>query len=64
MSYREYVIAAYCVFAVVMLWDFIAPRLAIRQQARAARLRALRASSADTQRTAGRASPDAPLSRN
>jgi heme exporter protein D len=43
MSYQNYVIAAYCVFAVVMLWDFIAPRLQMRQQLRAARLLATRA---------------------
>jgi len=43
MSYQNYVIAAYCVFAVVMLWDFVAPRLQVRQQLRAARLRATRA---------------------
>ncbi len=42
MSYRNYVIAAYCVFAVVMLWDLIAPHIAIRQQMRAARLRVAR----------------------
>jgi len=42
MSYQNYVIAAYCVFAAVMLWDFIAPRLQVRQQLRAARLRATR----------------------
>ena len=43
MTYEGYVIAAYCVFAVVMLWDFIAPRVQVRQQLRAARLRAARA---------------------
>jgi heme exporter protein D len=64
VSYRDYVIAAYCVFAVVMLWDFVAPRLAIRQQARAARLRAMRASNAGAQRPATRAPADVPLSRN
>ena len=42
MSYQNYVIAAYTVFAVVLLWDLIAPRLQIRQQLRAAKLRATR----------------------
>ena len=42
MSYQGYVIAAYLVFAAVLLWDFVAPRIAIRQQARAAILRATR----------------------
>ena len=64
MSYRDYVVAAYCVFAVVMLWDFIAPRLAIRQQARAARLRALRTPGANTRHAVGRTPADAPLSRD
>jgi heme exporter protein D len=43
MSYLHYVIAAYTVFAVVLSWDFIAPRLQVGQQLRAARLRAARA---------------------
>ena len=42
MNYREYVIAAYAVFATVLLWDFIVPRLQIRAALRAARLRASR----------------------
>jgi heme exporter protein D len=42
MSYREYVIGAYAVFAVVLLWDVIVPRLQIRAALRAARLRATR----------------------
>lgn len=42
MSYLEYVVAAYAVFGVVMLWDFIAPKLQVRAQLRAARLRAKR----------------------
>jgi heme exporter protein D len=45
VSYRNYLIAAYCVFAVVLLWDFIAPHVAIRQQFRAARLRVARKAS-------------------
>ena len=42
MSYQNYVFAAYAVFAVVLLWDFVAPRLAIRRFLRAAKLRAAR----------------------
>ena len=42
MSYRDYVIAAYLVFAVVLLWDFVAPRIQLRQQLRAAKLRVAR----------------------
>jgi heme exporter protein D len=57
MSYQGYVVAAYCVFAVVLLWDFVAPRLQLRQQLRAARLRAARAQAAGIER-------NAPLSRN
>lgn len=42
MSYQNYVIAAYAVFAAVLIWDFVAPRIAIRQLLRAAKLRATR----------------------
>ena len=42
MSYQNYVIAAYAIFVVVMLWDWLSPKLQIRQQLRAARLRAAR----------------------
>ncbi len=43
MSYLPYVIGAYAVFALVFFWDFLAPRLQVRRQLRAARLRARRA---------------------
>ena len=42
MSYLPYVIGAYAVFALVLLLDFLAPRLALRRQLRAVRLRARR----------------------
>ena len=42
MSYRDYVIAAYAVFAVVMLWDYIAPKLQLRAALRTVRQRAAR----------------------
>jgi heme exporter protein D len=42
MSYLPYVIAAYCVFAIVLGWDYVAPRLQVRQQLRAAKLRVMR----------------------
>ena len=42
MNYLPYVIGAYAVFALVMLWDFLAPRLQIRRELRSARLRAAR----------------------
>ena len=45
MSYRDYVFAAYAVFAIVMSWDCIAPRLQLRAALRAARLRVARAAS-------------------
>ena len=45
MSYRDYVIAAYAVFVLVMFWDYIAPHLQIRAALRAARLRVARAAS-------------------
>jgi heme exporter protein D len=43
MSYREYVIAAYAVFAAMLLWDFVVPRLQLRAALRAARRRTRRA---------------------
>lgn len=42
MSYLEYVVGAYAVFAAVLAWDFLAPRLQVRRELRAARLRAAR----------------------
>ena len=42
MSYQNYVIGAYAVFAVVLLWDFVVPRLQIRRELRAAKLRKTR----------------------
>lgn len=42
MTYLEYVIGAYAVFAVVMLWDFLAPRLKIARVLREVRMRAKR----------------------
>jgi len=42
MTYQTYVIAAYMVFVVVLLWDYVAPRVQIAQLLRAARLRTRR----------------------
>ena len=42
MSYQNYVIGAYAVFAVILLWDFVVPRLQIRREMRAAKLRKAR----------------------
>ena len=42
MSYQNYVIGAYAVFAVAMLWDYIAPKLQLRAALRAVRARAAR----------------------
>ena len=47
MSYAGYVIAAYAVFAAVLLWDFVAPRIRIAQVLRAARLLARREAARD-----------------
>lgn len=44
MSYQNYLIAAYAVFAVVLGWDYVATRLQIRRELRKARLRAARES--------------------
>lgn len=42
MTYLNYVIGAYAVFAVVMLWDLLVPQLQIRRELRATRLRKAR----------------------
>ncbi|MEO5566140.1 MAG: heme exporter protein CcmD [Luteimonas sp.] len=57
MSYQSYVFAAYSVFAIVLLWDFVVPQLQLRQQLRAARLRARRTPAPGVDH-------DAPLTRN
>ena len=48
MNYRDYVIAAYAVFAIVLLWDYIVPKLQVRAALRAARLRASRIATRNT----------------
>ncbi len=35
MNYRDYVVGAYAVFVIVLLWDFVAPRVRIAQLLRA-----------------------------
>ena len=62
MSYQNYIIAAYLVFAVVLLWDFVAPRIQIRQLLRAAKLRNLRQVQAQAARDASLPSPTLPTS--
>ncbi|MEQ1513321.1 MAG: heme exporter protein CcmD [Lysobacteraceae bacterium] len=52
MTYLGYVVAAYAIFVVVLLWDLIAPLLRIRRILRNVSLRAKRAS----------AQQDAPIS--
>jgi len=54
MNYLGYVIAAYLVFAVVMLWEWLLPYLNIRRTLRAARQR-------DERQRARTATPSAPL---
>ena len=53
MSYLNYVISAYMVFVVVLLWDFVATRVQTAQLLRAARLRALRAKPAQAEAANG-----------
>ena len=55
MSYLSYVVAAYAVFVALLAWDYIAPRLQVARQLRAARLLAARRSA--------RADRHAPLTR-
>ena len=42
MSYREYVIGAYAVFALFLAWDFVVPRLRLARARRNIVLRAQR----------------------
>ena len=58
MSYLPYLVGAYAVFALVFLWDFLAPRLQLRRELRAVRLRARR-----ERKTAGDKRAAAELSR-
>ncbi len=44
MSYAGYVAAAYGVFAIVLAWDYLAPRLSLRRTRRQIALRARRES--------------------
>jgi len=48
MSYIEYVVAAYAVFAAVLAWDFVAPRIRTAQLLRAVRMLASRRAAATT----------------
>ena len=43
MTYLGYIVAAYAIFVVVLLWDLIAPLLRIRRTLRNVSLRAKRA---------------------
>ena len=45
MSYRDYVIAAYAVFFLVLGWDFVSTRLQVARQLRMARRRQAREAS-------------------
>lgn len=42
MTYFSYVIGAYAVFVIVLAWDYVVPRLQIRHELRAVRLRKAR----------------------
>ena len=49
MTYLGYVVAAYAVFAVVLAWDFVAPKIAIARTLRDIRMRAQREAVRGTQ---------------
>lgn len=57
MSYRDYVIGAYALFALVLLWDFLVPKWQIHITLRTVRRRLSR------RQTAPR-NPELPLSRD
>lgn len=48
MSYREYVIGAYAVFAAFLAWDFLVPRLRLVRARRNIVLRARREAARQT----------------
>ncbi len=48
MTYLGYVVAAYAVFVVVMLWDMLTPVLRVRRILRDVRLRARREAARST----------------
>lgn len=48
-DYTDFVLAAYMVFAAVLLWDFVTPRIRTRRLLRAARLLAARRAAAAAQ---------------
>jgi heme exporter protein D len=66
VSYQGYVIAAYAVFAGLLAWDYVSPRLQVARELRAARLRAARRRApADRNATLARDVPaEDPLSGN
>ncbi|MGI8561666.1 MAG: heme exporter protein CcmD [Luteimonas sp.] len=49
MSYRDYVLAAYAVFVVVLLWDFVVTRVRTAQLLRATKRLAARRAAASPQ---------------
>jgi heme exporter protein D len=53
MTYQNYVIGAYAVFAAVLAWDFVAPRLRLARVRRQILLRGKR----DAARAGGNAAP-------
>lgn len=63
MSYRDYVIAAYVVFAIVLAWDYLGPRLQIRAALRAATRRRER-QRAVTASTSASTNKELPLTRD
>ena len=48
MTYQSYVVAAYAVFVVVLLWDWVVPRIRTAQLLRALRALAARRDAAGT----------------
>ena len=58
MSYQNYIIAAYAVFAIVLGWDYVATRLQIRRELNNARRRAKRQAARPDPRTSSPRHPD------
>jgi heme exporter protein D len=53
MSYAGYVAAAYLVFAAMLLWDYVAPRMRVRQLLRGVRRLAARRAAAASRDPSG-----------
>lgn len=57
MNYQSYVVAAYAIFVIAIIWDWLAPKLQIARARREAMLRARRNAARKSQAPKGEARP-------